>query len=54
MKEEQTRQKEIEERKPAFFQDTKKLKDWREEEFEAWKKLQKETEMNPRRNQKPR
>ena len=46
MKEEQTRQKEIEERKPAFFQDTKKLKDWREEEFEAWKKLQKETEMN--------
>jgi len=41
-------EKELEEAKPAFFRDESKTepKDWREDEFEAWKQLQKETEMN--------
>jgi len=40
-------QKEAEENKPAFFRDERKVnKDWREDEYEAWKKLQKQTEMN--------
>lgn len=41
-------EKDIEEAKPAFFRDETKVEptDWKEDEFEAWKKLQKETEMN--------
>ena len=37
----------IESAKPAFFQKgSEKPTNWREEEYEAWKKLQKNTEMN--------
>ena len=35
----------IEQKKPAFFQDQRKTS-WREDEYEAWKNLQKQTEMN--------
>ena len=40
--------KEIDQAKPAFFQKNARheSKDWREEEFEGWKKLQEETKMD--------
>lgn len=35
-------EKTIEQQKPAFFQNEKKAS-WKEEEYEAWKKLQQQT-----------
>ena len=42
----------VEDQKPAFFRDERKTSDWRDDEYEAWKKLQKQTEMNFNPDQK--